>query len=170
MRFLGILVLIGGLLGLLRASNIDTTVSDDYGGRVHNIGLINDKQNALMISGVMCVVGALFIGLGGRKEQAEASAPAPAPAAAAPADDLRKCPACAEMVKREAKICRFCRTELEPLPPLQSEAQQCAEAERHRLATEVAEQKGTCPNCSEQIPLNSKSCPKCHAAQIRYGF
>lgn len=28
--------------------------------------------------------------------------------------DLRKCPQCAELVKREAKICRFCRAELTP--------------------------------------------------------
>ena len=27
----------------------------------------------------------------------------------------RKCPACAELVKRDAIICRFCRTELPPL-------------------------------------------------------
>jgi hypothetical protein len=29
--------------------------------------------------------------------------------------DLRKCPQCAELVKREAKICRFCHSALEPL-------------------------------------------------------
>ncbi len=28
------------------------------------------------------------------------------------AGDVRKCPACAELVKREAKICRFCHTDL----------------------------------------------------------
>ena len=26
--------------------------------------------------------------------------------------DVRKCPACAELVKREAKVCRFCQSEL----------------------------------------------------------
>ena len=31
---------------------------------------------------------------------------------------MRKCPACAELVRRDAKICRFCRTELPPLRPL----------------------------------------------------
>lgn len=34
------------------------------------------------------------------------------------AGDQRKCPACAELVKREAVICRYCRTELAPLSVL----------------------------------------------------
>lgn len=28
--------------------------------------------------------------------------------------DLRKCPRCAEFIRREARVCRFCNTELEP--------------------------------------------------------
>lgn len=31
---------------------------------------------------------------------------------AAESASLRKCPNCAEMVKRDAKVCRFCRSEL----------------------------------------------------------
>lgn len=30
---------------------------------------------------------------------------------------MRKCPHCAEMVKAEAKICRYCRNALTPIPP-----------------------------------------------------
>ncbi len=33
---------------------------------------------------------------------------------------MRKCPACAELVRREAKICRYCQTELTPLGPQRS--------------------------------------------------
>jgi hypothetical protein len=32
------------------------------------------------------------------------------------ADDLKKCPDCAEMVRKEARVCRFCRHEFEPAP------------------------------------------------------
>jgi hypothetical protein len=30
---------------------------------------------------------------------------------------MRKCPACAEYVQREARICKHCRSELPPMPP-----------------------------------------------------
>jgi len=33
------------------------------------------------------------------------------------ATDLRKCPQCAEMIKREAKKCRYCGSEIEPMAP-----------------------------------------------------
>ena len=33
--------------------------------------------------------------------------------------EMRKCPQCAELVKREAKICQHCHSELTPLPPVE---------------------------------------------------
>ena len=32
-------------------------------------------------------------------------------------NELRKCPQCAEMIKREAKKCRYCGSEVEPIAP-----------------------------------------------------
>lgn len=34
--------------------------------------------------------------------------------------ELRKCPVCAESVRREAIKCRFCQTDLEPLAPIEA--------------------------------------------------
>ena len=31
---------------------------------------------------------------------------------------LTKCPHCAEMIKEEARLCRFCNKEISPLPPM----------------------------------------------------
>lgn len=43
------------------------------------------------------------------------------------AGGLRKCPACAELVKSEAKVCRYCHRDLPPLP---AAAEQPIEASR----------------------------------------
>ena len=61
----------------------------------------------------------------------------------------RKCPACAEDVRLEAKICRFCQRELPPLTQQQSEI----------LAY------GLCPNCDTKISTSAAECPnqKCKA-------
>lgn len=61
----------------------------------------------------------------------------------------RKCPACAEDVRLEAKICRFCQRELPPLTEQQNEI----------LAY------GLCPNCDTKISTKATECPnlKCKA-------
>jgi RNA polymerase subunit RPABC4/transcription elongation factor Spt4 len=62
----------------------------------------------------------------------------------------RKCPHCAELVKAEAKICRYCQRDL----PFAEEAA--------AAAIEV-KPKGVCPNCEQIIPLDSLECEKCSA-------
>lgn len=75
---LGWLLLIGGLIGLGYGMTIDTTV--ETGGehlgfgvtiprqRIHNVGLMNEKQNTLIVSGVIALVGVVlvFAGRSGR--------------------------------------------------------------------------------------------------------
>jgi hypothetical protein len=70
MKGLGTIILICGLIGAAAALGMDTTVHSPIGD-VNNIGLLQDRQNFLMIAGVAVVVGVLMILFGG-----ENSAPA----------------------------------------------------------------------------------------------
>jgi hypothetical protein len=70
---LGWLLLVAGTSGLIYAASLDTSVAtgDGFTGslyaprsRVHNIGLLNDKQNALIMSGVVTLAGAVLVAAG----------------------------------------------------------------------------------------------------------
>ena len=107
MRKLGFTLLIIGFLGLVLTFSMDTSVSSGIGGgRVHNIGLMNDKQNLLLVFAVLAIAGAIFAARGGAKtSETIVSTPA-----------LRKCPYCAESIQIEAKLCRHCGKDLERKP------------------------------------------------------
>lgn len=161
MRTLGIIALLIGLLGLFGTLSMDTSVgTDDPLRRVHNIGLMNQKQNMLLVFSVISVIGAVFVAFGGRKNKPEPAAPEPPRrewlSGADPEE--KKCPFCAEMVKYEAKICRFCRSEL-PEP----ESRTAAAAKAAPPAVDPGP-LGVCPSCKAHIPLSSEDCPKCNAS------
>lgn len=68
----GILIAICGGLWLLGALGMDTSVSTGMGGRVQNIGLLADRQNYILISCLMLLVGIGMAVVGGRSESAPA--------------------------------------------------------------------------------------------------
>lgn len=55
----GLICLVLGLLLMFSAMAMDTTVPTDDGDgrRVHNIGLLNEKQNLLIVGGVLTLLG-----------------------------------------------------------------------------------------------------------------
>lgn len=111
-KTLGWLLFLIGLVALLAGLGMDTTVATGDGRRVHNIGLMRDQQNALMLGGLLLVVSLVLIVAGRRKGQEVA-----APTAVASPSDEKTCPYCAERIKAAAVVCRFCNRDLQSAPP-----------------------------------------------------
>ncbi len=70
------------------------------GGRVANLSLMAERQNGILFGFGAAFVGGIFMFLGRETKTTIAA-------------DERKCPFCAEFVKTEAKVCRYCHKELE---------------------------------------------------------
>lgn len=108
MKTLGLLILIGGVCLGIFALSMDTTVKVNYPmgnsfglpERVNNIGLMNDKQNYLIFSGILSVLGAImyFYAKSRAKKTQQLD------------NGFKQCPQCAEKVPIAAKICRYCNS------------------------------------------------------------
>jgi len=161
MKPFGVLLCIVAFLAIAFGFMYDTSVSTGLGGRVHNIGLMNDRQNILIVGGAMLIAGSLLLAISthSKTEVAENT------------PGYSRCPSCAEMVKNEAKVCRHCQRDLPSLTEIraQEEAERQQLAEATQLGGEAARQaeerlpKGTCPNCKETIALASAECKHCGA-------
>ena len=111
LKKVGLIALIVGIFGFLLGLNMDTSVgTSELGRRVNNIGLMNDKQNLLLMFSVVSIIGAIFFTLGGRGQ--EIQLPNPTIERGYKALTERTCPFCAENIKAEAKVCRFCQRDI----------------------------------------------------------
>lgn len=98
MRTIGFLLLAIGVIWLLIAFNMDTSVATGYGGRVNNIGLIASKQNHMLIASVISLCAILMI-IFGKATSEDVGA------------DI-KCPYCAEKIKPDAIKCKHCGSDV----------------------------------------------------------
>ena len=95
MKSLGVLILLIGIVGLVAAFGMDTSVDTGF-GRVNNLGLMKDQQNYITVAALLVLIGIVLMVASSRSEQTSAT------------DSTKICPQCAEIIKRDAKICRFC--------------------------------------------------------------
>jgi hypothetical protein len=81
-------------------------------------------------------------------------------------DDLRKCPECAELIKREARKCKHCGSQVEPLHAQQKASEVTAGDDRlPPLGTkQQPEHYWECNACRTVNAAESMTCRKCDAA------
>ena len=99
-----LLVSIGIVLAIYALLFMETTVDVNYPmgsfglpEKVNNLGLLADKQNYLIGAGISIILGLALGYLPSSKSIDETDV---------------KCPYCAETIKKDAKICRFCNHQL----------------------------------------------------------
>jgi len=111
LKKIGLVALVVGIFGFFISLNMDTSVgTSELGRRVNNIGLMNDKQNLLLMFSVVSIIGAIFFTLSGRGQEIHPHNPLIKEENNSPAE--RTCPFCAEKIRAEAKICRFCQRDI----------------------------------------------------------
>lgn len=125
MRKFGYLLIALGVLCLVVALAMDVTVSSGA-GRVNNIGLMSERQNLILISGFMLLIGIVVTVVGNRQSEL-----------AIRRESTRSCPVCAEDIQCAAIKCKHCGSSVESVSGvakvLSSETIQSTKEERRQL-------------------------------------
>ena len=118
-----VLVAIGVAWGIF-ALKMDTTVSSGYGA-VNNIGLISERQIHLGLAGLLILVGVVLIAAATIRHSISPDGDSRA--------ERMRCPDCAELIRIDASVCRFCGRDMKDVHAA-AVAEQAAENERAHQA------------------------------------
>ena len=110
-KLLSIILIGAGAFAMLYGASMDTSVDAGQFGRVHNLDLANQARNILIVGAVSVIAGLVFLVMGSKNSSGNSGGGSQSSSAEA----TKKCPACAEFIKKEAKLCRFCGTKQEDI-------------------------------------------------------
>jgi hypothetical protein len=113
----GAVLIVIGCIGLAVSWNMDTTLeaggerigSREFGvdvpkTRVHNIGLMDERRNYMLLSALALVVGVITVGFGALAENQATASNRQVTGS--------RCPKCSGMLEGAPTVCMHCRTEL----------------------------------------------------------
>lgn len=149
LRVMGVSIFTFAFLFLIASTMTDKEASlkqieAAYGGQYERLRAAELSEQAAsfrITAGIALVASLIILGISAPLVRTEKAA-----------KESKKCPHCAELVKKEALKCRFCGHEF-PLAETAAEEQ----AEKTRVPGRMID----CPHCRRQIPRAVNRCPFC---------
>jgi Double zinc ribbon len=157
MKSFGIALIIIGVIWAIIAFSTNTTVSTGF-GEVNNIGLMADRQNHLIFSGLTILFGVILFGFGSSSTQSSVNSHN--------SEGRISCPFCAEDIKLEAKVCKHCGKDI---PESTAKAANTNLELPPTIISKKEFEKGgyiRCNNCTADNKVSYKKCFRCDAPII----